>query len=47
MGWSGGTGSFGEENRGTFLAPWCPLGTEGWDGQVGQGVLLRKFVSTA
>ena len=39
---AGGTEDCAEGHHGTSLdVPWCPLGTEGWDGQVGQRIVLR------
>ena len=42
MGWTGGTENCAEVHHGTSLdVPLRPLGTEGWDGQVGQRIVLR------
>ena len=39
MRWTSGTENCVEGHHGTY--PICPLGTEGWDGQVGQRIVLR------
>ena len=49
MGWTDGTdGTDGTVSCiGGRDVPWYLLGNEEWDGEVKQGVLVRKFVSTA
>ena len=42
--WRVPTGLNVEGHQGTSL---CPLGTEGWDGQVGQRIVLRDTMGTS
>ena len=40
MRWTDGTESCVGGHHRTSIVPWCPFGTKGWDGQMGQRVVL-------